>query len=340
MHRLSGRKLTREQVQEEVKPQRWRHADGTGHADLHGVDLSNIDLHGIDFFQNCDLGESDLRGANLAGARLNRANLRGARLEGANLSGADLRQVDFHGRDLSRMRLAGANLRGANLTNVDLSHADLTRANLSGFYSSHEPLSLGTRLSGANLTSARLRGADLRGTDLSEANLQGADLLEVKTDAQTKVPDSLTWLIRKHHEPGVFFQDNRVLITSEQAVVWGKRLPFIQMESVGIREKPPRPLLAIAVSIAGSVFACLSVTLWDDFPGTWILYLALSILMVAFGVFLAKTSKTKYCVVVQVFDQDQTEVLATEDEAYARQIANALSQAIKARRAAYKPRWR
>jgi hypothetical protein len=87
-----------------------------------------------------DLSRTFLRGANLSSANLSRADLSSADLVGANLNHADLSRAD-----LSRTSLFGADLFGA-----DLSRADLSRVFLSG-----------ANLSGANLSSAVFFGADL-----------------------------------------------------------------------------------------------------------------------------------------------------------------------------------
>jgi uncharacterized protein YjbI with pentapeptide repeats len=76
--------------------------------------------------------------------------------------------IDLSGADLSGMALRGLRIQGANLEGASLERADLQRA----------------LLNAVNLTHANLRGADCSGTSFHRANFAGADLRDVRFEAE------------------------------------------------------------------------------------------------------------------------------------------------------------
>ncbi len=75
--------------------------------------------------------------------------------------------IDLSGADLSGMALSGLRIQGANLEGANLERADLQRA----------------LLNAVNLTRANLRGADCSGASFHRANFAGADLRDVRFEA-------------------------------------------------------------------------------------------------------------------------------------------------------------
>lgn len=76
--------------------------------------------------------------------------------------------IDLSGADLSGMALSGLRIQGANLQGANLKNANLARSFLNA----------------ANLRCANLRGADCSGTSFHRADFTGADIRDMKFDAE------------------------------------------------------------------------------------------------------------------------------------------------------------
>lgn len=136
--------------------------------------LAHLDWQGVRW-AGTDLAHADLTGANLQDADLRHAVLTGARLAGADLRHADLSATNLNGADLSGATLAHARAKSASFRRARLVDADCTAA----------------RLQACDFALADLRGCDLRGANLKQTDLSGTGLVQVRVDAQTRLPKSV-----------------------------------------------------------------------------------------------------------------------------------------------------
>ncbi len=134
------------------------------------------------------LSDLHLEGADLRDAKLQNANLGWVRLELANLMRADLQAAALsfahpEYADLGETNLKFAHLDLAYLNNAFFDAANLESANLSA--ANCESASFGN----ARLVMADLGGANLEDADLEGAQRAGANLIEARFSAGTKLKD-------------------------------------------------------------------------------------------------------------------------------------------------------
>lgn len=109
-----------------------------------------------------------------------------------DLSGANLENVEIHDANFEGAILNEANLQGAKLDHCNLNGAFLIDTNLQSSYLMY--CSLENAKLSADVPLARAQITNLRGANLNGASLANTNMIDVRFDENTVLPDGTSWM--------------------------------------------------------------------------------------------------------------------------------------------------